>query len=85
MRKIDAITIKAKDDKESVQKAFDEYFEKPNAKTALKVVYNCARQMMVDSPLKQIDLGFEKVVGSASYKEGTITISIKNLKKCKKI
>lgn len=85
MKKIDAIKITAVDDKQSVQKAFDEYFAKPNAKTALKVVYNCARQMMVDSPVKQINLGFERVAGSACYKDGTIKISIKNLKKCKKI
>ena len=84
MRKIEAINISALDDKQSVQEAFDEYFAKQNAKNALKVVYNCARQMMVDGPVKQINLGLEKVVGSAYYKEGTIIISIKDLKKCKK-
>lgn len=85
MKRIEIIPIKAKDDKALVQEAFNEYFKKPNEVSAIKVVYYCAMQMMVGTPIKTHTLVFDKLsAGTANYKDGKITISLKTLKKCKK-
>ena len=85
MKKIESVILHAEDDKINVQKAFNDYLAKPCVESAIRVVYFCAKQIMVGTPVPKITLEFDKLgMGKACYKDGVIKISVKTLKKCKK-
>jgi len=85
MKKIQEVIIKPNINKEETTQAFHQYLQKPNIASALKIIYLCLAESMVGSNVNQITLSFEKIDCLGMFKDGKIKVSLKHLKKVKKI